>query len=159
VLVGMAANGLLVFLAMWLILGFNDALILGLVAGVMAAVPYVGAILSAVPALLLALGTGGMTPLWVLLAYLAIEVLDGKVIQPIVMARGMKLHPMAVIFSMLLCVAAFGVLGVLVAVPVVAIVKILLEELYRKRYLPTVTDADLDRLAGNALCEKPPVSK
>jgi hypothetical protein len=123
-------------------------LILGLIAGVMAAVPFLGPILSAVPALLLALGKGGMTPLWVLLAYLAVQALEGNVIQPFVMARGMKLHPVAVIFSMLLCVAAFGVLGVLVASPLVAIVNILHDELYRKRYLPTVTDADLDRLAG-----------
>jgi predicted PurR-regulated permease PerM len=158
-LVGMVAVGLLVFVAMWLILGFNDALILGLVAGVLAAVPYVGPILSAVPALLLAIGIGGMTPLWVLLAFIAVQALEGNVIQPFVMARGMKLHPMAVVFSMLLCVAAFGVLGVLIAAPMVAIVDILHDELYRKRYLPTVTDADLDRLAGNALREKPSSSK
>ncbi|MCX5883806.1 MAG: AI-2E family transporter, partial [Deltaproteobacteria bacterium] len=70
-----------------------------------------------------------------------------------------KLHPLAVIFSMLLSVAAFGVLGVLVAAPLVAIVDILHDELYRKRFLRKTTDADLDRLAGNALREKQPVSK
>jgi predicted PurR-regulated permease PerM len=70
------------------------------------------------------------------------------------MSRGMNLHPMAVIFSMLLCVAVFGVLGVLVAAPLVAIVHILHDELYRKRLLPSVTDADLDRLARKALHEK-----
>ena len=63
-------------------------------------------------------------------------------------------HSVAVIFSMLLCVAAFGVLGVLVAAPLVAILEILHDELYRKRFLPTVTNADLDRLARNALREK-----
>ena len=62
--------------------------------------------------------------------------------------------PLAVIFSMLLCVAAFGVLGVLVAAPLVAIVSILHDELYRKRFLPDVTDADLDRLSRKALHEK-----
>jgi len=60
---------------------------------------------------------------------------------------------------MLLCVAAFGVLGVLVAAPLVAIVGILHDELYRERFLPTVTDADLDRLARNALREKQSVRK
>ena len=59
-----------------------------------------------------------------------------------------------VIFSMLLCVAAFGVLGVLVAAPLVAIVHIVHDELYRKRFLPTVTDADLDRLSQMTLREK-----
>lgn len=158
-LAGMVAIGVMVFLFMWVILGFTDALILGLIAGVLAAIPFLGPILSAVPALLIALGKGGMTPLWVLLAFIAVQALEGNLIQPFVMARGMKLHPLAVIFSILLCVAAFGVLGVLVAAPGVAIVNILHDELYRKRYLPTVTDADLDRLAGSALREKPSASK
>ena len=47
----------------------------------------------------------------------------------------------------------------LVAAPLVAIVDILHDELYRKRFLPTTTDADLDHLAGNALREKQSVSK
>ena len=106
-----------------------------------------------------AVGEGGMTPLWVVLAYLAVQALENNVISPLIMARSMKLHPVAVIFSMLLCVAAFGVLGVLVAAPLVAIVDILHDELYRKRFLPTVTDADLDRLARNALREKQSVGK
>jgi predicted PurR-regulated permease PerM len=51
-------------------------------------------------------------------------------------------------------VATFGVLGVLVAAPLVAIVGIVHTELYRKYYMPRVTDADLDRLARITLHEK-----
>ena len=153
-LLGMLTIGLLVFLVMWPIFGFTDALVLGLIAGILEGVPYLGPILSAVPALLFAVGKGGMTPLWVILTYLAIQALENNVTTPLLMARGMRLHPMAVIFSMLICVAAFGVLGVLVAAPMVAIVDILHDELYRKRFLPTVTDADLDRLARRSLHEK-----
>ncbi len=153
-LLGMLTIGLLVFLLMWPIFGFMDALVLGLIAGVLESVPFLGPLLSAVPALLFAVGKGGMTPLWVVLAYLAIQAVENNVTTPLLMARGMKLHPVAVIFSMLLCVAAFGVLGVLVAAPLVAIVDILHDELYRKRFLPTIADADLDRLARKALHEK-----
>ncbi len=153
-LLGMVTIGLLVFLVMWPVFGFMDALVLGLIAGILEAVPFVGPLLSAVPALVFALGKGGMTPFWVVLAYLAIQALENNVILPIIMARGMKLHPVSVMFSMLLCVAAFGVLGVLVAAPLVAIVDIVHDELYRKRFLPTVTDADLDRLARKSLHEK-----
>jgi len=152
-LLGMVTIGVLVFLLMWPIFGFMDALVLGLIAGVMEAVPYLGPVLSALPGLLLALGQGGMTPLWVLAAYAAIQMLENNLIMPVIMARGMKLHPVAVIFSMLFCVAAFGVLGVLIAAPMVAIVDILHDELYRKRFLPTVTDAELNRLARQALHE------
>ena len=131
-----------------------DALVLGLIAGILESVPFLGPLLAAVPALLFALGKGGMTPVWVVIAYLGIQLLENNVILPLIMARGMKLHPVAVIFSMLLCVAAFGVLGVLVAAPLVAIVGILHDELYRKPFMPTVTDAELDRLAQEALQEK-----
>jgi len=92
--------------------------------------------------------------MWVVFAYIAVQALENNVILPFIMARSMKLHPVAVIFSMLLCVVAFGVLGVLVAAPLVAIVGIVHDELYRKHFLPTVTDGDLDRLAGKALFEK-----
>jgi predicted PurR-regulated permease PerM len=150
---GMMTIGCLVFLLMWPVFGFMDALVLGLIAGVLEVVPFIGPILSALPALLLALGQGGMTPLWVVLVYAAVQALENNMILPFIMARGMKLHPLAVIFSMLLCVAAFGVLGVLIAAPLVAIVRIVHDELYRKRFLPNVTDADLDHLAGIALDE------
>ncbi|MCL7489481.1 MAG: AI-2E family transporter [Desulfobulbaceae bacterium] len=158
-LLGMVTIGLLVFLIMWPIFGFKDAVLLGLIAAIMEAVPYLGPTLSAVPALLFALGVGGMTPLWVLIAYIAVQALENNVILPFFMARGMKLHPVAVIFSMLLSVAAFGVLGVLVAAPLVAIADILHDELYRKRFLPTVTDEDLDGLARRSLREKQSVGK
>jgi predicted PurR-regulated permease PerM len=139
---------------MWPIFGFMDALVLGLIAGLLEVVPFVGPVLSVVPALLFALGQGGMTPVWVVLAYLAVQALENNVILPFIMARGMQVHPVAVMFSVLFCVAAFGVLGVLVAAPLVAVVTILHDELYRERFLPTVTDADLDRLARSVLREK-----
>jgi predicted PurR-regulated permease PerM len=153
-LLAMVTIGLLVFLLMWPFFGFMDALVLGLIAGIFAAIPFLGPLLSAVPALLLAFGEGGLTPLWVVLAYMGIQALEGNVITPMIMAHGMKLHPVAVIFSMLICVAAFGLLGVLVAAPLVAIVIILHDEIYRKRFLPMATDADLDRLSREALHEK-----
>jgi len=153
-LAGMVTIGLLVLLIMWPIFGFADALVLGLIAGVFEAVPFVGPILSTVPALLLAAGEGGLTPVWVLAGYLGVQALENNVIAPLLMAHGLKLHPLWVILSMLLCVSAFGMLGVLIAAPMVAVADILHDELYRKRFLPSVTDADLDRLARNALGER-----
>lgn len=153
-LASMLSIGLLVFILMWPILGFTDALVLGLIAGLLEAIPFLGPILSAIPALLIALGIGGMTPLWVLLAYLAVQALENNVIMPMVMSHGMQLHPLAVIFAMLLSIATFGVLGVLIATPLLVIFGIVHEEIYRKRFLPSVSDDDLDRLARHALLDK-----
>ena len=153
-LAGMFTIGVLVFLLMWPILGLMDALVLGLIACLFESVPFLGPTLSTVPALLLAFGKGGMTPLWVLIAYMAVQALENNVILPMIMARGMKMHAVAVIFSMFLCVTAFGVLGVLIAAPMVAIVSIFHDELYRKRFLPSVAKDDLDSLARKVLHEK-----
>lgn len=154
-LLGMVSIGILVFLLMWPIFGFLDALVLGLTAGVLEVIPFLGPIFATMPALLLAFGQGGLTPLWVVLSYGAIQVVENNILSPLIMARNMKLHPLAVIFSMLLCVAAFGVLGVIVAAPMTAIAGIIHDELYRRRFLPRVTDDDLDHLAALALHEQP----
>ena len=157
VLISMGTIGSLFFLLMWPIFGFADALMLGIIACLLSAIPILGPILTLIPALLLAIGQGGMTPVWVLLAYLAVQALESNVILPMVMSRGMNLHPVAVIFAMLIAVAAFGVLGVIIAAPLVAIVGILHEELYRTRFLPTTTDEDLLRITRESLLEKQPV--
>lgn len=154
VLISMFTIGSIFFLLMWPIFGFADAIMLGLIAFVLSVIPFLGPLLTLIPALLLAIGEGGMTPIWVLLAYGAVQALEGNLILPLIMSRGMSLHPVAVIFSMLLSVVAFGVLGVLIAAPLVAILGIVHEELYRKQVLPTTTDEDLDRLARAALLEK-----
>lgn len=150
----MVTIGLLFFLLMWPILGFTDAVMLGLIACLFSAIPFLGPVLTLMPALLLALGEGGMAPVWVGLAYFAVQALEGNVILPLIMSHGMKLHALAVIFSMLLSVVAFGLLGVLIAAPMVGIVVILHDELYRKHFQPTVTDEDLKRLASCVLLEK-----
>lgn len=150
-ILGMTIIGAMVFLAMWPILGFTDAVVLGLIALVLEAVPYVGPMLAVIPAILLAVGKGGMAPLWVLGAYAVIQVLENNLIAPVIVAGRLKLNPVAAIFSIVLCVTTFGVLGVLIAVPMVAIVNILHEELYRPRFLPDMSDDDLEKLAQETL--------
>jgi len=152
-LAGMLTIGLLVFVLMWPLLGFTDALVLGLIAGLLESIPFLGPTFSTVPAILLAIGKGGMTPLWVLGAYIGVQAVENNFILPIIMSRGMKIHAVAVIFSMLLCVTAFGVLGVLIAAPLVAVMSIVHDELYRKKFLPAVTDSKLDLLAQRVLHE------
>ena len=84
----------------------------------------------------------------------AVQALENNVILPYLMAREMELHPVAVIFAMLLCVLAFGVLGVVIAAPFVAIAEILYDELYRKRFRPNVTRGEVDRMVRKDLGEK-----
>jgi predicted PurR-regulated permease PerM len=147
---GMAIIGVLVFLSMWPIFGFQDAILLGLISFTLEAIPYVGAVISGIPALLLALGQGSGTG-WVVLAYVTIQLVEHNFISPIIVAGPLRQHPVWVIFSVLVCIPTFGVLGVLLAVPLVATIEILHEELFRPRFLPHTTDLDLDRMARETL--------
>ncbi|HZM05420.1 MAG TPA: AI-2E family transporter [Candidatus Saccharimonadales bacterium] len=147
---GMAIIGGLVFLAMWPIFGFQDAVLLGLISFTLEAIPYVGAVVSGIPALLLALGQGSGTG-WVVIAYVTIQLVEHNVISPIIVAGPLRQHPVAVIFSVLFCIPTFGVLGVLLAVPLVATLQIFYDELFRPRFLPTTSNQDLDRMARETL--------
>ena len=153
-LLAMLTVGVLVFLSMWPVFGFANALTLGFIAAVLESIPYLGPILSSIPALLLSVGRDEWTPLWVVLIYLAVYSLEAYVIAPLILADRLDLHPLAVIFSIFICGAAFGVLGVLIAVPALVIAQILYEVLYRPRFLPNVTGQDMTRLTRRALEKK-----
>jgi len=141
---GMTIVGCLVFAAVWPILGFQDAVLMGVIAFAFEAIPYVGAIIAGAPALLLAVQAGGSAPMWIVIAYVSIQLLDHNVIQPWIVAGSVEQHPLAVITAVLFCLPMFGILGVLLATPLVALLEILYEEIYRPHFLPTTSMEDLE---------------
>ena len=106
------------------LLGVRYALFLGLIAGVFDIIPYFGPILGAVPALLLALLRSPLTAVWVLLLFVAIQQFEGNVLSPKVVGDQVGLHPLAVIFSILVGGELMGIVGMLIAVPAAATVKV-----------------------------------
>ena len=86
-------------------------------------VPYVGPILGAVPPTLLALLESPLTALWVVLAFLGIHQLEGHVVVPKIMGGAVGVHPLVVIFGLLIGEELAGLIGILLAIPVVVIVK------------------------------------
>lgn len=148
---GMATVGAAVFFAVWPILGFQNAILMGVVAFVFESIPYVGAILAGTPALLLAMQQGGSAPLWIVVAYVAVQLAEHNIINPLIVARSVQQHPLAVIVSVLFCLASFGILGVLLAVPLVATLEIFYDEVYRPRFLPNVTAQEMEDKAREML--------
>ncbi len=86
-------------------------------------IPYVGPILGAVPPLLLALSNSPVTALWVLIAFIVIQQIEGHVVVPQIMGDAVGVHPLVVIFGVLIGAEVYGVLGVLIAIPVVVLLK------------------------------------
>ena len=90
---------------------------------VMEFIPYVGPILGAVPPVLLALFTSPIAALWVVVAFIAIHQLEGHIVVPKIMGSAVGVHPLVVIFGLLIGEQLAGIVGVLIAIPVVVVVK------------------------------------
>lgn len=90
---------------------------------VMEFIPYIGPILGAVPPLLLALFTSPITALWVLIAFVVIHQFEGHVVVPQVMGDAVGVHPLVVIFGILIGEELYGIPGIILAIPVVVILK------------------------------------
>ncbi len=127
-LVDMLITGALTYVALSL-LGVEYALVFAVITGLLEFVPYLGPILAAIPPVLFALTQSPGHALLVLAVYVAIQQIEGHLIIPLVMARAVSLHPAVVAFGVVLIGQVFGLLGVFVAVPILAAIGILLEEL------------------------------
>ncbi len=125
------------------LLGIPFAILLGLFSGLVSFIPFVGAVVSAIPPVLLALVSDDpVLALWVILAYTAIQQAESQVIQPVVMSRAVKLHPAVVLFAILIMGTLFGIVGLLLAVPLVAALQVLVRELWVKRMDGIGVDAE-----------------
>lgn len=109
---------------MWA-LGMPYPLILGLLAGLFELVPLVGAYLGAAPAVIVAL----FQPPWKLLAVVAffilLQQLENNILAPTVMGREAEIPPLLAIVALLLGAALFGIIGALLALPMVAVLQVL----------------------------------
>lgn len=128
VLVG-AGEAVLVFVVLSY-LGVPAALVWAALALFAELVPKVGLYLMAIPPALVALATDPMTALWVVIFYLAMNEVTGNFITPRIRASTMNIHPVSVLFAMLVMGAAFGLLGALIATPLVAFVEAYAEGFY-----------------------------
>ncbi|WP_436498241.1 AI-2E family transporter [Actinokineospora sp. HUAS TT18] len=91
-------------------------------------VPYVGAFFAGFVAVLVALVSGGpVTALMTLLLSVAVQELEGEVLQPFLLGRAVRLHPLAVVFAIAVGVVLAGIVGALLAVPVVLVIRAALD--------------------------------
>jgi len=113
------------------ILGLSEfALALGVIAGFTNLIPFVGPILGAVPALIVAVSQGGLTFLWVLLLFAIIQNLETYVLDPLLVGSSVRVHPLYQLLAVLGGTQVLGIVGALIVPPWVAGVSVLLENLY-----------------------------
>jgi putative heme transporter len=103
--------------------GKKYALAFGMFYGVMELIPYIGPILGAIPAVVVALFTDPLTALWVTLLFVGLQQLEGHVVAPQVFGHTLRINPLLVIFALLLGLQLHGIVGALVALPILAILR------------------------------------
>jgi predicted PurR-regulated permease PerM len=103
--------------------GRKYALAFGMFYGVMELVPYIGPILGALPAVIVALFTDPIVALWVTLLFVGLQQLEGHVVAPQVFGHTLRINPLLVIFALLLGLQLHGIVGALVALPILAILR------------------------------------
>jgi predicted PurR-regulated permease PerM len=128
-IVSMTIVGVLTTLGLWL-LGVPLALTMGLLAALLEFIPNFGPILSAVPAVLLALMDSPRLALWVVLLYVGIQATESYLITPLVQHRLASLPPVLVIVSQILGGVLFGFMGLALATPLLAVALVLVKRLY-----------------------------
>lgn len=137
-LVSMSVIGVLTGLGLaWV--GLPSALALGLLAGLLAFVPLVGPIVSAIPALLLALADGAATVGWTLAVFVGVQQIEGNVVMPFVQRRMVDLPPALLLFAIVAAGTLLGPLGALLAAPLTVVVFVLVKRLYVREALDTPT--------------------
>ncbi len=124
-------TGALTGLGMYLI-GLDFAFIIGIIAGVAELVPYLGPFITAVPAVALALLISRKTAVFAVIVILIVQQLENSVITPKILGKNMGLHPLVVIFTLLAGGELYGFIGILLAVPAAAAIKVILRYIYLK---------------------------
>ena len=131
-IVGMAFEGVFTFV-MLAIGGVPFAALLGLLTGLLAFIPNIGALISGILMVAVGFSAGTGEGLWAIFVYFFVQNVDGYLVVPYIARRTVDLAPAVVLAAQLLFGALFGVLGLLLADPIVATIKVTLEKLSATR--------------------------
>jgi predicted PurR-regulated permease PerM len=140
----MLVLGGLLFLGLEII-GLNFAIGFAVFSAFMTVIPNYGSVISAIPPILDALAQSPSKALLVLIVYLIVNQIEGNLILPLIMARTVDMHPSVVSLGLLVMAALFGLIGVLIAVPLLSLAIILVETLWIE---PQEARADRERPAA-----------
>jgi predicted PurR-regulated permease PerM len=137
-----AVNGVLSAIG-FVMFGLKYWPVLALIAGVMSIIPIFGSILSTIPAVVIGLTQDFWIALWVLLWILMIHQVEANLLNPKIIGVAARLHPVLVVFSLIVGEHFFGLWGALLAVPVLS----LTQSLFIHFRLETMPDVPLDSVA------------
>ena len=111
------------------VIGLHYAFSLATIAAFLSIVPYLGPVIAITPAMLVAASTSWVMVVKMLVVWGVVQFLEGNIISPNIMGRSMNMHPLTVIFVILIGVNISGVVGAILGIPVYSILKVLISKL------------------------------
>jgi predicted PurR-regulated permease PerM len=115
----------------YLIIGIEYPVVLAIIAAFTAVVPYLGPTIAITPAIIIALVTSPIMLVKMIIVWTIVQLIEGKFISPQIMGKTLSIHPITIIFVIIVAGKLFGVLGVILAVPGYAILKVIVMNLFQ----------------------------
>jgi len=118
------------------------SLVFGAIAGVTEFIPYAGPILALIGPLIVASFSASWKIAYVLVAFVVLQFLEGNILAPRVIGKDVGLHPALIIFALLAGGQIGGLVGMIAAIPMAVILKVLIQFFYADQYLKKDVEAD-----------------
>ena len=115
----------------FLIIGMKYALLLGVLAMFTSVVPYLGPLIAIIPAAIIAIVTSPLMLFKLAAVWTIVQLIDGKFISPQIMGKSLRIHPITIIFVLLTAGSLFGVAGVVLGIPGYALLKVVVNHLFK----------------------------
>ncbi len=115
--------GVISALLLW-ILHVKYSLLLGIIIGVTNIIPYFGPIIGAIPAVVRAAATSTKQVIWVTVVIFGLQFLEGNILSPLIVGKSLHMHPLLIMLSLLIGGELGGIVGLILAVPILSIIKV-----------------------------------
>ena len=126
-----AATVAIMFSIMFSIIGLKYAVVIGIVAGFLNLIPYLGSFLAMIPAVIIALVAGPFMVLKVAIVFVIEQTIEGRFVSPLVLGSKLNIHPITILFVLLTSGKIFGFWSVLIGIPVYASAKVIIVYFYK----------------------------
>ena len=112
------------------IIGLPYGVTIGMIAGLLTIIPYLGSLIGLTPALIIGFVTNPTLALHVFLVFVIEQLIESRVLQPLILGSSLKMHPVTILIILLAAGKMFGLVGLLIAVPVYAVVKVFITHFF-----------------------------
>ncbi len=123
---GAAIDSTLIFVVqsiLFWITGLKAPLLFGLFCGITNVIPYAGPYIGGIPAVIVAFSQGTSVGVFTLIAVVSVQFIEGNFLQPLIMSKSTKLHPVTIMLGLIVFGYYWGVLGMVISTPLIAVVK------------------------------------